>query len=72
MAKKILIADDDPHIVALISCRLKANKYEVVAAYDAVQTIAQVRKEKPGPYYFGHQDACWYRYRSVREFKKVR
>ena len=47
MAKKILIADDDPHIVALISSRLKANKYEVVAAYDAVQTISQVRKEKP-------------------------
>lgn len=47
MAKKILIADDDPHIVALISSRLKANQYEVVVAYDAVQTMSQVRKEKP-------------------------
>jgi DNA-binding response OmpR family regulator len=47
MAKKILIADDDPHIVALISSRLRANQYEVVVACDAVQTMSQVRKEKP-------------------------
>ena len=47
MAKKILIADDDPHIVALISSRLRANQYEVVIARDAVQTMSQVRKEKP-------------------------
>ena len=47
MAKKILIADDDPHIVALISSRLRAAQYEVVVAYDAVQTMSQVRKEKP-------------------------
>jgi len=47
MTKKILIADDDSHIVALISSRLKASQYEVVVAYDAVQTMSQVRKEKP-------------------------
>jgi DNA-binding response OmpR family regulator len=47
MAKKILIADDDPHIVALVSSRLKSNQYEVVVAYDAAQTMSQVRKEKP-------------------------
>lgn len=47
MAKKILIADDDPHTVAVISSRLKANNFDVVVAYDAVQTMSQVRKEKP-------------------------
>jgi DNA-binding response OmpR family regulator len=47
MTKKILIADDDPHTVTVISSRLKANNFDVVVAYDAVQTMSQVRKEKP-------------------------
>lgn len=47
MARKILIADDDKHIVSLLSSRLKAHHYEVVAAYDAAQTLHQAHKEKP-------------------------
>jgi len=47
MAKKILIADDDKQIVLLLASRLKANKYEVVVAYDALQAIAQAFSEKP-------------------------
>ena len=47
MARKILIADDDRNIVSLLSSRLKAHHYEVVAAYDAVQTLHQAHKEKP-------------------------
>ena len=47
MAKKILIVDDDKEIALLLASRLKANKYEVVVAYDAVEAVAKAFKEKP-------------------------
>jgi len=47
MAKKILVVDDEPHIVKTIASRLMSKNYEVVAAYDGVQAIAKARKEKP-------------------------
>ncbi|MFC2061627.1 PleD family two-component system response regulator [Elusimicrobiota bacterium] len=47
MPKKILIADDDPEIVTMLASRLKANNYEVSAAYDAMQTIVKAHKENP-------------------------
>jgi CheY-like chemotaxis protein len=47
MAKKILIVDDDKQIVLLLASRLRANQYEIVVAFDAVQAIAQAFAEKP-------------------------
>jgi DNA-binding response OmpR family regulator len=47
MAKKVLIVDDDKQIALLLASRLKANDYEVVVAYDAVQAVAKVFREKP-------------------------
>ena len=47
MAKKILIVDDDKEIALLLASRLKANKYDVVVAYDAVEAVAKAFKEKP-------------------------
>lgn len=47
MAKKILIADDEPHIVKLLGSRLKANNYEVIGAYDGVQAVEAAHREKP-------------------------
>ena len=47
MAKKILIVDDDKQIVLLLASRLKANKYEIVVAYDAMQAVAKAFTEKP-------------------------
>jgi DNA-binding response OmpR family regulator len=47
MAKKILIVDDDKQIVLLLASRLKANQYEIVVAYDAVQAVAKAFSEKP-------------------------
>jgi DNA-binding response OmpR family regulator len=47
MAKKILIVDDDQQIVLLLASRLKANKYEIVVAYDAMQAVAKAFSEKP-------------------------
>jgi DNA-binding response OmpR family regulator len=47
MPKKILIADDDQNTVSFLVSLLKANKYEVVVAFDGMQTIAVAHKEKP-------------------------
>ena len=47
MAKKILIADDEPNIVKLLSLRLKANNYNVVGAPDGVYAVSQAHAEKP-------------------------
>jgi DNA-binding response OmpR family regulator len=47
MPKKILIADDDQDTVSFLASILKANNYEVVVAFDGMQTIAVSHKEKP-------------------------
>jgi DNA-binding response OmpR family regulator len=47
MPKKILIADDDQDAVSFLTSILKANNYEVVVAFDGMQTIAAAHKEKP-------------------------
>ncbi len=47
MTKKILIADDEPNIVKLLSLRLKASNYNVVGACDGVQAVARAHEESP-------------------------
>ena len=47
MKKKILIVDDEPSIVRLLSMRLKASGYETVVANDSLQCIKSAREEKP-------------------------
>ncbi len=44
---KILVVDDEPHVVQLLASRLEANKYEVVAAYDAKQAVKIAEMEMP-------------------------
>lgn len=43
---KILIVDDEPGIIKLLTGRLKANKYQVVSAKDGEEALAKARKEK--------------------------
>ena len=45
--KKILIVDDEPQIVHLISQRLKANGYQTFGANDSYQCIKIAREAKP-------------------------
>jgi DNA-binding response OmpR family regulator len=45
--KKILIIDDDQHLLLGLSARLKANGYIVTSAMDAISAIAVARKESP-------------------------
>ncbi len=47
MKKKILIVDDEPGIVNLLSIRLKAKGYETVDAYDGLQCCLVAKEEVP-------------------------
>jgi DNA-binding response OmpR family regulator len=45
--KKILIIDDDPHLLLGLTPRLKANGYSVVTASDATSGMTMARRELP-------------------------
>jgi two-component system response regulator VicR len=47
MPPKILIVDDEPPIVDVLSYNLKQANYEVVVAWDGEQALAQARREQP-------------------------
>lgn len=47
MAKKILIIDDEPDMVAFLSTLLEDNGYEIVTALDGEEGLKKVKSEKP-------------------------
>ena len=47
MKEKILVVDDEPQIVRLLSHRLKANGYDTFTANDSYHCIKMAREEKP-------------------------
>ena len=47
MKKKILIVDDEPGIVKLLSMRLKSKGYQVFQAYDGMECVEIAEKEIP-------------------------
>ncbi len=47
MGKKILVVDDDPHIVSLIKTRFEANNYAVITANDGEECIEKILSDKP-------------------------
>ena len=47
MKNKILIVDDEPGIVRLLSLRLKANGYETFIAYDGYQGLKMAKDVNP-------------------------
>jgi two-component system cell cycle response regulator DivK len=42
---KILVVEDEPDALRVLTIRLKAHDYEVVTAVDAMQATARIRKE---------------------------
>lgn len=44
---KVLIVEDDPTTVQLIEFLLKKNNFEVLVAYDGVEALQIIKKEKP-------------------------
>ncbi len=47
MALKILVCDDERHIVRLIQVNLERQGYQVVTAFDGKEGLEKVRTEKP-------------------------
>jgi two-component system alkaline phosphatase synthesis response regulator PhoP len=47
MAKKILVVDDERHIVRLVQVKLEGQGYEVVTAYDGKEALEKVDSEHP-------------------------
>lgn len=47
MAEKILVVDDERHIVRLVEVNLQREGFEVVVAYNGEEALAQVETEKP-------------------------
>lgn len=44
---KILVVDDEPHVVNLIKSRLEASNYQVVTASDGEECLKKLMSEKP-------------------------
>ena len=47
MKNKILVVDDEPQIVRLLSLRLKAKNFDVISAYDGYQCVKVAKAELP-------------------------
>ena len=47
MAKKILVVDDERHIVRLVEVNLTRAGYEILTAYDGVEALEKVKADKP-------------------------
>ena len=47
MKKRILLIDDEPQFVELITLRLEANQYEVLTASDGQEGVNKALREKP-------------------------
>ena len=47
MAKKILVVDDERHIVRLVEVNLTRAGYDVASAYDGVEALEKVKQEDP-------------------------
>ncbi|MBI2574365.1 response regulator [Candidatus Woesearchaeota archaeon] len=45
--KRILVVEDEPHILKLVSFILTSNGYEVIEAYIGAEGVEKARKEKP-------------------------
>ena len=46
--KKILLVDDEPHVLKLLGGRLRASGFEVLTAEDGETALKKVREEEPG------------------------
>lgn len=47
MARRILVVDDERHIVRLVQVNLERAGYEVLTAYDGVEALEKVKTESP-------------------------
>jgi DNA-binding response OmpR family regulator len=44
---RVLVVDDEPHIIKFLNLKLKASGYDVLVATNGAQAVAQVRAQEP-------------------------
>ena len=47
MSKKILVVDDEPNILKVLTERLKLNDYEVICASDGLEALEKAQNQSP-------------------------
>ena len=47
MVNKVLVVDDEPHIIKLVETRLKSNGYTVITACDGLEGFEKAKAENP-------------------------
>ena len=47
MKKKILVADDNPYILEVVSMALETLDFEILLAKDGEEALDQVKRERP-------------------------
>ncbi|UCB57595.1 MAG: response regulator [Candidatus Omnitrophota bacterium] len=47
MKKKILVVDDEPDFLKIITMRLEANNYQVITAPSGKEALKKIKQEKP-------------------------
>ncbi len=47
MTKKILVIEDDPETIELLTSRLEANRFEMISASDGEEGLEKVNDDKP-------------------------
>lgn len=47
MTQKILVVDDEPHIVELVKYNLRREGYDVLTAHDGSEAVSRSRQERP-------------------------
>jgi two-component system alkaline phosphatase synthesis response regulator PhoP len=47
MAKKILVVEDEPSIIKILTRRLQTSEYEVITAFDGAEGLEKALKERP-------------------------
>ena len=77
MVPKILVVDDDPGNLRLVSAIVKSRGYEILTAQDGLEALVKIKKEKPQlvvldvmmPEINGY-DVC-YHLRFNKDFEKI-
>ncbi len=70
MSKKILIIDDEPDFIDMISMRLEANDYIVVSAPDGIQGLDMAVEELPDLILLDVMMPGWDGYETLRQLRR--
>lgn len=70
MSKKILIIDDEPDFVDMITMRLEANDYTVISAPDGMQGLDAAEDERPDLILLDVMMPGWDGYETLKQLRR--